>query len=72
MPLYFLKNIKIRVINMKKVMISHDGSTLMAIDDCDGKADKINYFSLIQCPTKNFDKKIKEFEEQGCKDFSNK
>ena len=48
---------------MKKVMISHDGSTLMAIDDCDGKADKINYFSLIQCPTKNFDKKIKEFEE---------
>ena len=72
MPLYFLKNIKIRVINMKKVMISHDGSTLVVIDDCEGKADKINYFSLLQCPTKDFDKKIKEFEEQVFKDFSNK
>ncbi len=57
---------------MKKVMINHDGSILVTIDDCGGKADKIKYFGLLQCPTKNFNKKIKEFEEQGFKDFSNK
>jgi hypothetical protein len=56
---------------MKKVMISSDDSTLVVIDDCEGKVYKTNYFGLLQCPTMDFDKKVKEFEEQGFKDFSN-
>jgi len=50
---------------MRKVMISRDDSTIAIIDDCEGKADKIRYFGLLQCPKKDFDEKVKEYEQLG-------
>ena len=50
---------------MKKVMISPNRETLVVIDDCDGKTDKTNYFGILQCPKKDFNKKVKEYEELG-------
>ena len=50
---------------MKKVMISYNQETLVVIDDCDGVINSTNYFSLLQCPKKDFNKRVKEFEEQG-------
>jgi hypothetical protein len=57
---------------MKKVLISPDGNTLVVIDDCDGKTDGTNYFGILQCPKKEFKKKVSEFEEQGFTEYFRK
>ena len=50
---------------MKKVMISLNKETLIVIDDSDGVINSRNYFGLLQGPKKDFNKRVKEFEEQG-------
>ena len=50
---------------MKKVMISPNKGTLVVIDHYGGKTNSTNYFGLFQCHKKDFNKRVKEFEEQG-------